>query len=172
MQYETITYQERDAVAVITLNRPDVMNALNTLMRAEITHAVESAGRTARVVVLTGTGRAFCSGQDLGDCGSAASLNLERTLRDEYVPMLMAIVDCPVPVIAAVNGTAAGAGANLALVCDITIATDSAYFIQAFTRIGLIPDAGGTWVLPRTIGLQKAMGGGDFRRPDFRAAGR
>ena len=76
MQYETITYQERDAVAVITLNRPDVMNALNTLMRAEITHAVESAGRTARVVVLTGTGRAFCSGQDLGDGGSAASLNL------------------------------------------------------------------------------------------------
>ena len=162
MQYETITYQERDAVAVITLNRPDVMNALNTLMRAEITHAVESAGRTARVVVLTGTGRAFCSGQDLGDGGSAASLNLERTLRDEYVPMLMAIVDCPVPVIAAVNGTAAGAVANLALVCDITIATDSAYFIQAFTRIGLIPDAGGTWVLPRTIGLQKAMGAALF----------
>lgn len=162
MQYETITYDERDAVAVITLNRPDVMNALNTLMRAEITHAVESAGRAARVVVLTGSGRAFCSGQDLGDGGSAASLNLERTLRDEYVPMLMAIVDCPVPVIAAVNGTAAGAGANLALVCDITIATDSAYFIQAFTRIGLIPDAGGTWVLPRTIGLQKAMGAALF----------
>jgi 2-(1,2-epoxy-1,2-dihydrophenyl)acetyl-CoA isomerase len=162
MQYETITYAERDAVAVITLNRPDVMNALNTLMRAEITHAVESAGRAARVVVLTGSGRAFCSGQDLGDGGSAASLNLERTLRDEYVPMLMAIVDCPVPVIAAVNGTAAGAGANLALVCDITIATDSAYFIQAFTRIGLIPDAGGTWVLPRTIGLQKAMGAALF----------
>jgi 2-(1,2-epoxy-1,2-dihydrophenyl)acetyl-CoA isomerase len=162
MQYETITYEERDAVAVITLNRPDVMNALNTLMRAEITHAVESAGRAARVVVLTGSGRAFCSGQDLGDGGSAASLNLERTLRDEYVPMLMAIVDCPVPVIAAVNGTAAGAGANLALVCDITIATDSAYFIQAFTRIGLIPDAGGTWVLPRTIGLQKAMGAALF----------
>jgi 2-(1,2-epoxy-1,2-dihydrophenyl)acetyl-CoA isomerase len=162
MQYETITYAERDAVAVITLNRPDVMNALNTLMRAEITHAVESAGRAARVVVLTGSGRAFCSGQDLGDGGSAASLNLERTLRDEYVPMLMAIVDCPVPVIAAVNGTAAGAGANLALVCDITIATYSAYFIQAFTRIGLIPDAGGTWVLPRTIGLQKAMGAALF----------
>ena len=162
MQYETITYQERDAVAVITLNRPDVMNALNTLMRAEITHAVENAGRTARVVVVTGAGRAFCSGQDLGDGGSAASLNLERTLRDEYIPMLMAIVACPVPVIAAVNGTAAGAGANLALVCDITIATDSAYFIQAFTRIGLIPDAGGTWVLPRTIGLQKAMGAAIF----------
>ncbi|WP_438976167.1 enoyl-CoA hydratase-related protein [Roseicyclus sp.] len=162
MQYDTITYEERDAVAVITLNRPDVMNALNTQMRAEITHAVENAGPTARVVVLTGAGRAFCSGQDLGDGGSAASLNLERTLRDEYIPMLMAIVACPVPVIAAVNGTAAGAGANLALVCDITIATESASFIQAFTRIGLIPDAGGTWVLPRTIGLQKAMGAALF----------
>ena len=161
MQYDTITYEERDAVAVITLNRPDVMNALNTQMRAEITHAVENAGRTARVVV-TGAGRAFCSGQDLGDGGSAASLNLERTLRDEYIPMLMAIVACPVPVIAAVNGTAAGAGANLALVCDITIATESASFIQAFTRICLIPDAGGTWVLPRTIGLQKAMGAALF----------
>lgn len=162
MQYDTITYDERAGVAVITLNRPDVMNALNTQMRAEITHAVETAGRTARVVVLTGTGRAFCSGQDLGDGGSAATLNLERTLRDEYIPMLMAIVDCPVPVIAAVNGTAAGAGANLALVCDITIAAESASFIQAFSRIGLIPDAGGTWVLPRTIGLQKAMGAALF----------
>jgi 2-(1,2-epoxy-1,2-dihydrophenyl)acetyl-CoA isomerase len=162
MQYETITYAQDDGIAVITLNRPEVMNALNTQMRAEITHAVETAGRTARVVVLTGTGRAFCSGQDLGDGGSAATLNLERTLRDEYIPMLMAIVECPVPVIAAVNGTAAGAGANLALVCDITIAAESASFIQAFTRIGLIPDAGGTWVLPRTIGLQKAMGAALF----------
>ncbi|WP_439138159.1 enoyl-CoA hydratase-related protein [Roseicyclus sp.] len=162
MHYETITYEDREGVAVITLNRPDVMNALNTQMRAEITHAVETAGRTARVVVMTGTGRAFCSGQDLGDGGSAATLNLERTLRDEYIPMLMAIIECPVPVIAAVNGTAAGAGANLALVCDITIAAESATFIQAFSRIGLIPDAGGTWVLPRTIGLQKAMGAALF----------
>ncbi|MBF9047190.1 2-(1,2-epoxy-1,2-dihydrophenyl)acetyl-CoA isomerase [Rhodobacterales bacterium LSUCC0031] len=162
MQYETILYEERDGVAVITLNRPEVMNALNTRMRAEITHAVGVAGHAARVVVLTGAGRAFCSGQDLGDGGSAASLNLERTLRDEYVPMLMAIVACPVPVIAAVNGTAAGAGANLALICDITIAAESARFIQAFTRIGLIPDAGGTWVLPRMIGLQKAMGAALF----------
>lgn len=162
MHYETIIHEERDGVAVITLNRPEVMNALSTQMRAEITHAVQASGRSARVVVLTGAGRAFCSGQDLGDGGNAAALNLERTLRDEYIPMLMAIVDCPVPVIAAVNGTAAGAGANLALVCDITIAAESASFIQAFTRIGLIPDAGGTWVLPRTIGLQKAMGAALF----------
>jgi len=162
MIYETITRLDDDGMAVITLNRPEVMNALNTQMRAEITQAVEDAGRTARVVVLTGSGRAFCSGQDLGDRSSLANMNLERTLREEYIPMLMAIVDCPVPVIAAVNGTAAGAGANLALICDITIATESASFIQAFTRIGLIPDAGGTWVLPRSIGLQKAMGAALF----------
>ncbi|PWK62486.1 enoyl-CoA hydratase-related protein [Roseicyclus mahoneyensis] len=162
MIYQTITRHDHDGMAVITLNRPEVMNALNTQMRAEITHAVQEAGKAARVVVLTGTGRAFCSGQDLGDRASLSNMNLERTLRDEYVPMLMAIVDCPVPVIAAVNGTAAGAGANLALVCDITIAAESATFIQAFTRIGLIPDAGGTWVLPRTIGMQRAMGAALF----------
>jgi 2-(1,2-epoxy-1,2-dihydrophenyl)acetyl-CoA isomerase len=162
MQYETITLHDKDGVAVVTLNRPEVMNALNTQMRAEITHAVETTGSTARAIVLTGAGGAFCSGQDLGDGASVATLNLERTLRDEYVPMLMAIVECPVPVIAAVNGTAAGAGANLALICDITIAAESASFIQAFTRIGLIPDAGGTWVLPRMVGLQKAMGAALF----------
>ncbi len=162
MDYKTITRDDRDGMTIITMNRPDVMNALNTQMRAEITHAVGSAGKDARVVVLTGTGRAFCSGQDLGDRANAANLNLERTLRDEYIPMLNAIVECPVPVIAAVNGTAAGAGANLALVCDVVIATESASFIQAFTRIGLIPDAGGTWALPRTIGLQRAMGAALF----------
>jgi 2-(1,2-epoxy-1,2-dihydrophenyl)acetyl-CoA isomerase len=163
MQYETITFDLTDGVAVITLNRAEVMNALNTQMRAEITHAVTNAGTSARVIVLTGAGeRAFCSGQDLGDRANAGNLNLERTLRDEYIPMLMAIVDCPIPVIAAVNGTAAGAGANLALVCDITIAAERASFIQAFSRIGLIPDAGGTWALPRTVGLQRAMGAAMF----------
>jgi 2-(1,2-epoxy-1,2-dihydrophenyl)acetyl-CoA isomerase len=162
MHYDTITREDQDGMAVVTLRRPEVMNALNTQMRAEITHAVSEAGREARVVVVTGEGRAFCSGQDLGDRANAANINLERTLRDEYIPMLMAIVDCPVPVIAAVNGTAAGAGANLALVADITIAAESASFIQAFSRIGLIPDAGGTWVLPRTVGLQKAMGAALF----------
>jgi 2-(1,2-epoxy-1,2-dihydrophenyl)acetyl-CoA isomerase len=158
MQYDTITREDSDGTSVITLNRPDVLNALNTQMRAEITHAVQTAGQTARVVVITGEGRAFCSGQDLGDRANAANLNLERTLRDEYIPMLKAIVECPVPVISAVNGTAAGAGANLALIADIVIAAESASFIEAFTRIGLIPDAGGTWALPRQIGLQKAMG--------------
>ncbi|MEM7721568.1 MAG: enoyl-CoA hydratase-related protein [Pseudomonadota bacterium] len=162
MEYETITREDQEGVAVITMRRPEVMNALNTQMRAELTHAVRTAGKEARAVVLTGEGRAFCSGQDLGDRASVNNLNLERTLRDEYIPMLMAIVESPVPVISAVNGTAAGAGANLALVADIVIATQSASFIQAFSRIGLIPDAGGTWVLPRTIGMQKAMGAALF----------
>ncbi len=162
MDYQTITLEIENDVAVVTLNRPDVMNALNTQMRAEITHAVQSAGTQARVVVLTGAGRAFCSGQDLGDRASAANLDLERTLRDEYVPMLRAIYDCPVPTITAVNGPAAGAGANLALAADVVIATESAYFLQAFTRIGLIPDAGGTYFLPRQMGMAKAMGAALF----------
>jgi 2-(1,2-epoxy-1,2-dihydrophenyl)acetyl-CoA isomerase len=162
MDYDTITREDEDGVAIVTLRRPEVMNALNTQMRAEITHAVATAGTQARVVVLTGEGRAFCSGQDLGDRANVASINLERTLRDEYIPMLRAIVDCPIPVIAAVNGTAAGAGANLALACDVVIAAESASFIQAFSRIGLMPDAGGTWALPRQIGLARAMGAALF----------
>lgn len=162
MKYDTLTYAIEDGVALITLNRPDVMNALTTQMRAEIEVAVTHAGKSARVVVLTGAGRAFCSGQDLGDRANAANLDLERTLRDEYAPMLRAIVDCPVPTIAAVNGAAAGAGANLALACDVVIASESAFFLQAFTRIGLIPDAGGTYVLPRTMGMAKAMGASLF----------
>ncbi|WP_121631510.1 enoyl-CoA hydratase-related protein [Tropicibacter alexandrii] len=162
MIYETITYTLDNDIATVTLNRPEVMNALNTQMRAEITDAVARAGREARVVVLTGVGKAFCSGQDLGDGASAAKLDLERVLRDEYVPMLKAMYDCPVPIIAAVNGAAAGAGANLALAADVVIATQSAFFMQAFTKIGLIPDAGGTWFLPRQIGLAKAMGAALF----------
>jgi len=138
------------------------MNALTTQMRAEIEAAVTTAGKQARVVVLTGAGRAFCSGQDLGDRANASNLDLERTLRDEYTPMLNAIINCPVPTIAAVNGAAAGAGANLALACDVVIASEKAYFLQAFTRIGLIPDAGGTYVMPRTMGMAKAMGAALF----------
>jgi 2-(1,2-epoxy-1,2-dihydrophenyl)acetyl-CoA isomerase len=162
MDYQAITLAIRDKVAVITLNRPEMMNALNTRMRAEITHAVKAAEDAARVVVLTGAGKAFCSGQDLGDGGSAANLDMEGTLRDEYVPMLKAIFDCTIPTIAAVNGPAAGAGANLALAADVVIAAESAYFVQAFTRIGLIPDAGGTYWLPRQVGAAKAMGAALF----------
>ncbi|WP_147125113.1 enoyl-CoA hydratase-related protein [Shimia ponticola] len=162
MDYETIKLRIRNDVAVIKFDRADVMNALNTQMRAEITHAMKAAPKEARVVVMTGSGKAFCSGQDLGDRSNAANLDLERTLRDEYVPMLNAIYNCPVPTISAVNGAAAGAGANLALAADVVIATESAFFLQAFTRIGLIPDAGGTYFLPRQMGMAKAMGAALF----------
>ena len=162
MDYQTLLFSISEGVATITLNRPDKMNALTTQMRAEIAYAVKQGGKEARVVVITGAGKAFCSGQDLGDRATAASVDLERTLRDEYQPMLRAIIDCPVPTIAAVNGAAAGAGANLALACDVVFASENAYFMQAFARIGLIPDAGGTYTLPRTMGTAKAMGAALF----------
>lgn len=156
MSYETIKFAINDSIATLILNRPEVMNALNSQMRAEITDALTGLPAEVRCVVMTGSGRAFCSGQDLGDADAA--LDLEATLRDEYEPMLHAVRDCPAPVIAAVNGVAAGAGANLALVADVVIAAESASFIQAFTRIGLIPDAGGTWAIPRAVGAARAMG--------------
>lgn len=162
MSYETIRYVEEGGIATITLVRPEVMNALNRAMRAEITAAVTGAARTARVIVLTGEGRAFSSGQDLADPALGAEFDVGRVLAEEYEPMLRAIVTVPVPVIAAVNGTAAGAGANLALAADVVIAAESASFLQAFTRIGLIPDAGGTWALPRQVGLARAMGAALF----------
>jgi 2-(1,2-epoxy-1,2-dihydrophenyl)acetyl-CoA isomerase len=165
MDYETIRMSVRDDVAVLQLARPEVMNALSTQMRAEILHAVKAAEEQARVLVMTGKGKAFCSGQDLGDRANVDDINLERTLRDEYEPMLRAIFDCSIPTIAAVNGPAAGAGANLALACDVVIATESAVFLQAFTRIGLIPDAGGTYWLPRQIGVARAMGTALFAEP-------
>ncbi len=149
--------EDSGGVRVITLNRPEVMNALNAAMRVQITEGLRGAGE-ARVVVITGAGRGFCAGQDLVDAGSPETLDLEKVLNEEYVPMLRAIRDCPVPVIAAVNGVAAGAGANLALACDVVIASEDASFVQAFTRIGLMPDAGGTWTLPRQVGMARAMG--------------
>jgi len=134
------------------------MNALNTQMRVELLEALRRAAGEARAIVLTGEGRAFCSGQDLaGDVGGA-EIDLERVLREEYEPMLNAIYDCPLPVISAVNGAAAGAGANIALAADVVIATQSAVFLQAFTRIGLMPDAGGTYWLPKQAGFARAMG--------------
>jgi 2-(1,2-epoxy-1,2-dihydrophenyl)acetyl-CoA isomerase len=162
MDYQTITLEITDDIAVLTLNRADKMNALSTQMRAEVADAARVAGQKARVLVITGAGKAFCSGQDLSDRATAANLDLERTLRDEYIPMLKAIFDCPIPTICAVNGPAAGAGANLALAADVVIATESAYFMQAFTRIGLVPDAGGTYWMPRNMGSAKAMGAALF----------
>jgi 2-(1,2-epoxy-1,2-dihydrophenyl)acetyl-CoA isomerase len=157
MGFETILYDVTGGVAVITLNRPAVMNALSSVMRAEMLAAVHRAEGEARVLVLTGAGRAFCSGQDLADV-DIATVDLEAVLRDEYEPLLTAIATCPLPVIAAVNGAAAGAGAGLALACDVVIAAEGASFIQAFTRIGLVPDAGGSYWLPRQVGLARAMG--------------
>ncbi|MCB5409104.1 enoyl-CoA hydratase-related protein [Pseudogemmobacter faecipullorum] len=158
MMYQTIRYQLEDGIARITLSRPEVMNALSALMRRELRAALTRAVEEARVVVLTGEGRAFCSGQDLQDAGDPSQIDFEAVLNGEYVPLLRAITEAPIPVIAAVNGAAAGAGANIALACDVVIAAESASFIQAFTRIGLIPDAGGTHWLPRQIGLARAMG--------------
>ncbi len=160
----TLTVTKAEGVTTITLNRPEVMNALNRVMRVELTAALREA-HSGRVVVLTGAGRAFCSGQDLGDAQSLGAVDFEATLNDEYVPMIRAITEAPVPVIAAVNGAAAGAGANLALACDLVIAAESATFIQAFARIGLIPDAGGTSFLPRRVGLQRAMGAALLAEP-------
>ena len=162
MHYDTISLESADGLAILTLNRPEKLNGMNSQMRAEILDAVRSASRTARVLALTGAGRAFCSGQDLGDGADASDIDLERMLRDEYGPMIEAIASCPIPTLAAVNGAAAGAGANLALACDVVIATESAYFMQAFARIGLLPDAGGTYVMPRSVGMAKAMGAALF----------
>lgn len=162
MQYDTISYDVAHNMAIVRMNRPDKMNALTAQMRAELTHAVKAGADEANVVVLTGSGRAFCTGQDLGDGGDATSVDLERILRDEYLPLLDAIMNCKVPTISAVNGPAAGAGANIALAADVVIACESAYFLQAFARIGLMPDAGGTYALPRQMGLAKAMGAALF----------
>ncbi|KGJ06387.1 short chain enoyl-CoA hydratase /Enoyl-CoA hydratase [Paracoccus halophilus] len=156
MDFQTIAVTHGEGIARLVLNRPEVMNALNSRMRREIVAALRDLPAATRCVVLTGAARAFCSGQDLGD--ASAGLNVEATLRDEYEPMLAAIRDAPVPVISAVNGVAAGAGANLALAADVVIATQSASFVQAFSRIGLIPDAGGTHILPRAVGMARAMG--------------
>lgn len=158
MTYQTITYEVAEGIGVLTLNRPDVMNALTSVMRAEIRAAVTAAPESARVLVLTGAGRGFCAGQDLGDRRDSTNLDLSKTLREEYAPILRAIADSPIPTIAAVNGAAAGAGANIALACDVVIASENAVFLQAFTRIGLIPDAGGTYALPRLVGMARAMG--------------
>ena len=165
MNYEAITYGLDHDVATITLNRPDVLNGLTTQMRAELLHAVKRAQSEARVLVLTGAGRAFCSGQDLADAANAGSIDLEGSLRDEYDPLINAIRDCAIPTISAVNGVAAGAGANLALAADVVIAAESASFLQAFSRIGLIPDAGGTYFLPRKVGFARAMGASLFAEP-------
>lgn len=155
---DVLTYAADGGVAVLTLNRPEVMNALNAPLRRALLEGIARANAGARVIVLTGAGRAFSSGQDLTDAGDLSAVDFERTLREEYEPLLRALWDSPLPVIAAVNGAAAGAGANLALAADLVIAAEGARFVQAFTRIALIPDAGGTYWLPRQVGFARAMG--------------
>lgn len=155
--FETVDYRLEDDVAILRLNRPERRNSLNSAMRRELRAALDRAYRESRAMVLTGAGEAFCAGQDLGDVDPARGADLHRLLTEEYDPLVRAIARAPVPVICAVNGAAAGAGANLALSADIVLAARSARFVQAFARIGLVPDAGGTYWLPRLVGLPRAM---------------
>jgi 2-(1,2-epoxy-1,2-dihydrophenyl)acetyl-CoA isomerase len=159
MAYETIDFKADGAIARITLNRPDRLNSFTVRMHEELRDALTSLG-DARVVVLTGAGRGFCAGQDLNDRAVAPgeTVDLGETVNECWNPLVRTLTSLPQPVIARVNGVAAGAGANIALACDIAIAAKSAKFIQSFSAISLIPDSGGTWVLPRLIGQARALG--------------
>ena len=165
MSYETILFEVDSGIARLTLNRPDKLNSFNVQMHGEVREALSTVvSGGARVLVLSGAGRGFCAGQDLSDravapgATGAAGVDLGESLQDRYNPLVRALHDLPMPVIAAVNGVAAGAGANIALACDIVIAARSASFVQAFSKLGLIPDSGGTWILPRLVGNARAMG--------------
>jgi 2-(1,2-epoxy-1,2-dihydrophenyl)acetyl-CoA isomerase len=163
VEYETIRFERADGICRITLNRPDRLNSFNTQMHAELRDAlaIVKSDADARVLLLTGAGRAFCAGQDLSDRAVAPGAeppDLGASIEKNYRPLVLALRDLPLPVVCAVNGVAAGAGANIALACDIVIAAESASFIQAFCKIGLIPDSGGTFFLPRLIGSARAMG--------------
>lgn len=158
----TILASRSGGVVRLTLNRPDKLNAFTRVMHAELREALTAAGTDpeCRVVVLTGAGRAFSAGQDLADTGAASGSTMDagKMLDEAYNPLIKLITSLEKPVIAAVNGIAAGAAANTALACDLVYAARSASFLQAFARIGLIPDAGGTWVLPRLAGPMRARG--------------
>ncbi len=153
-----IQLEQSNGVAKITLDRPAVFNSFNHPMRFELQEALDFCQKTAeiRAVLLTGAGRAFCAGQDLAEIVAPDGPSLERILGEGFNPIIKKIRYLKKPVIAAVNGVAAGAGANIALACDIVVAAESASFIQAFSKIGLIPDSAGTYFLPRIIGFQKA----------------
>ena len=146
-------------VCTLALNRPEVYNSFNKSMALQLQAHLDdcAADPAVRVIVITGMGKAFCAGQDLAEATDPDGPGLETIVRDHYNPIILKIRTVEKPVIAAVNGVAAGAGANIALACDITIAKESASFIQAFSKIGLIPDSGGTFFLPRLIGMQKAL---------------
>jgi 2-(1,2-epoxy-1,2-dihydrophenyl)acetyl-CoA isomerase len=162
MATETVLYDVADGVAVLTLNRPDKLNAFGGTMREDLRAAVDRAtdDDDVRALIITGAGRAFCSGADLGDRVAdlkTGEFDPGAVLDKAYNPLIRHIASMEKPVIAAVNGVAAGAGANLALACDIVIAARSASFIQAFCRIGLVPDAGGSYHLPRLVGRARAL---------------
>ena len=155
------------SVRTLTLNRPQALNSFTTAMHAQLLGALDAAAADAavRCVVVTGAGRAFCAGQDLSDpavapdpAPGAKQPDIGALIERCYIPLALRIRSMPVPVVAAVNGVAAGAGANFALGCDLVIAAPSASFIQAFARIGLVPDCGGTWLLPRLVGRARALG--------------
>lgn len=158
MSYETVIF-EPGRVARITLNRPERLNSFTAHMHEELSDALANLG-DARVVVLTGAGRGFCAGQDLNDRAVAPGqpVDLGETVERSWNPLVRKLASLPQPVIARVNGVAAGAGANIALACDIVIAGRSAKFIQSFSALGLIPDSGGSWHLPRLVGQARALG--------------
>ena len=163
MPFETIEFEIVNSVARLFLNRPEKLNSFTTQMHREIKTALTEVTVTngVRCLLLSGRGRGFCAGQDLNDRApdpSGAPPDLGANLAENYNPLVMRLKTIDIPVVCAVNGVAAGAGANVALACDIVIAAESAKFIQAFCRLGLIPDAGGTWNLPRLVGGARALG--------------
>ena len=162
MNYTSIQYSVADHIARLTLNRLDRLNSFNAGMHEEIRHALaRPVADGARVLVLTGAGRGFCAGQDLNDravAPGARGADLGESIERNYKPLVLALRNLPMPVVAAVNGVAAGAGASIALACDIVIAARSAAFVQAFCRLGLVPDSGATWFLPRLVGNARAIG--------------
>lgn len=163
MDYETIMLEISDGAARLTLNRPERLNSFTVQMHGEVADALTriETDDAIRAVVITGAGRGFCAGQDLSDRAVAPggdAVDLGDSVERFYAPLIRRITSLPKPVIAAVNGVAAGAGANIALACDVVIASRSAKFIQSFANIGLIPDSGGTWVLPRLVGQARALG--------------
>jgi 2-(1,2-epoxy-1,2-dihydrophenyl)acetyl-CoA isomerase len=163
MGYESILFGLDGGIARLTLNRPDRLNSFTDAMHAEVRDALGKvkADTSTRVLLLTGAGRGFCAGQDLGDRAVAPggeAVDLGASIERNYKPLLLTLRSLPLPVVCAVNGVAAGAGANLALACDIVIAARSASFIESFCKLGLIPDTGGTYFLPRLVGTARAMG--------------
>ena len=159
MPYNTILFTNDAGIARLTLNRPDRLNSFTAEMHEEVADALAHL-EGARTLILTGAGRGFCAGQDLADRAVAPGeqVDLGDSVERYYNPLIRSLTSLPLPVIARVNGVAAGAGANIALACDIVIAAKSAKFIQSFANIGLIPDSGGTWILPRLVGQARALG--------------